>query len=165
MKKIVTIFVLVLIFIFFASVLMLFYRSKTIKMQETKEINVIEAQQNKEENILQLQSDQKIREAKATPRAYDECADDARFDFLDKKVAAGLMSPGFAASAKYSTIPDSNPAQTLRNELTYVMTVGICKDIPNITEKSCQAIVDQKVKPLRDAYDQVRSECAQRYIK
>lgn len=165
MKKVIIIFGLVLIFISFVVGLMIYYQSQTIKMQETKEINVIKQQQAKEENILRLQSDQKIKEAEATPRAYDECVEAARFDFLDKKVAIGVMSPSYTANAKYSTMPDSNPAQTLKNEMNYVMTIGICKDVPNITEKECQILIDQKVKPIREALDQARSDCAQRYIK
>lgn len=144
--------------------LMIFYKSQSVKMQEAKEINVIKQQQVKEKAVLELEAQQRKQERDATPKAYNDCVEAYRFQYLDKKVAIGLMSPGYATRAK-SYIIETDPATSLKAESEYQLTQGICKDLPIKTDKACQEVVAQADKPLRAAYEQQWHACAEKYIK
>ena len=141
MNKKTTILIIAIILIVFIGIFG--YKIFSIKLQENKEKEVIQAQLLKEKEILELKSEQKQIEKEIELSQLDSCIKTAAYNMLETGQSMGYYNPIIVMRIKNKEISDTDALmKTLTYPTEYHMSQGVCKGLPARVNPNTQLLID-----------------------
>lgn len=155
MKKQLVFFLLAALFVAFVVILMLVFRSQSIKMQEQKEIRIIQEQRAKEEAIIEQQTKQRQQEVDDKVMGLNACLESSRLNAIDLSIVLGLYSPAW----KDDLIAKRISIDTLLSDDYFKKTR--CSNLR--TEEACLTLKIDANKRVNESSDKSKEDCYTRY--